>query len=57
MIYVSSIALMKKVAIVGAFWAMSIAVTEMLLNRLMIAYLPGAARTPRTTCRRRSCGC
>jgi predicted RND superfamily exporter protein len=37
---VSSIALMKKVAIFGAFWAMSIAVTEMLLNRLMIAYFP-----------------
>ena len=37
---VSSIALMKKVAIFGAFWALSIAVTEMLLNRLMIAYFP-----------------
>jgi predicted RND superfamily exporter protein len=44
-IYVSSIALMKKVAIVGAFWAMSIAVTEMLLNRLMIAYLPAPKNT------------
>jgi hypothetical protein len=44
-IYVSSIALMKKVAIVGAFWAMSIAVTEMLLNRLMIAYLPAPKDT------------
>jgi predicted RND superfamily exporter protein len=37
---VSSIALMKKVAMFGAFWALSIAVTEMLLNRLMIAYFP-----------------
>jgi predicted RND superfamily exporter protein len=37
---VSSIALMKKVALFGAFWALSIAVTEMLLNRLMIAYFP-----------------
>lgn len=37
---VSSIALMKKVAIFGAFWALSIAVTEMLLNRLMIVYFP-----------------
>jgi predicted RND superfamily exporter protein len=37
---VSSIALMKKVAIFGAFWALSIVVTEMLLNRLMIAYFP-----------------
>ncbi len=44
-IYVSSIALMKKVAIVGAFWALSIAVTEMLLNRLMIAYLPAPKDT------------
>ena len=31
---------MKKVAIFGAFWALSIVVTEMLLNRLMIAYFP-----------------
>jgi predicted RND superfamily exporter protein len=37
---VSSIALMKKVAMVGAFWALSIVITEMLLNRLMIAYFP-----------------
>jgi len=37
---VSSIALMKKVAIFGAFWAVSIAVTEMLLNRLLILYFP-----------------
>jgi predicted RND superfamily exporter protein len=37
---VSSIALMKKVAIFGAFWALSIAVTEMLLNRLLIVYFP-----------------
>jgi len=37
---VSSIALMKKVAMFGAFWALSIAVTEMLLNRLMIVYFP-----------------
>jgi len=37
---ISSIALMKKVAIFGAFWALSIAVTEMLLNRLMIVYFP-----------------
>ncbi len=37
---VSSIFLMKKVAMFGAFWALSIAVTEMLLNRLMIAYFP-----------------
>ncbi len=37
---VSSIALMKKVALFGFFWAMSIIVTEMLLNRLMIAYFP-----------------
>jgi predicted RND superfamily exporter protein len=40
---VSSIALMKKVAMFGAFWALSIAVTEMLLNRLMIAYFPAPA--------------
>ena len=37
---VSSIALMKKVAIFGAFWALSIVVTEMLLNRLLIVYFP-----------------
>jgi predicted RND superfamily exporter protein len=48
-IYVSSIALMKKVAIVGAFWAMSIAVTEMLLNRLMIAYFPAPKNTSHYT--------
>jgi predicted RND superfamily exporter protein len=39
-IAVSSIALMKKLAIFGAFWAMSIIVTEMLLNRLLIVYFP-----------------
>jgi predicted RND superfamily exporter protein len=39
-IWVSSIALMKKVALFGGFWAISIVVTEMLLNRLMIVYLP-----------------
>ncbi len=44
-IYVSSIALMKKVALLGAFWALSIAVTEMLLNRLMIAYFPAPKDT------------
>jgi predicted RND superfamily exporter protein len=37
---VSSIALMKKVAIFGAFWALSIVVTVMLLNRLLILYFP-----------------
>jgi predicted RND superfamily exporter protein len=37
---VCSIALMKKVAIFGAFWAVSILVTEMLLNRLLIVYFP-----------------
>jgi predicted RND superfamily exporter protein len=42
---VSSIALMKKVALFGFFWAMSIIVTEMLLNRLMIAYLPAPKDT------------
>ena len=42
---VSSIALMKKVAIFGAFWALSIAITEMLLNRLMIAYFPAPKKT------------
>ena len=31
---------MKKLALFAAFWAVSIAVTEMLLNRLMIAYFP-----------------
>jgi len=41
---VSSIFLMKKVAMFGAFWAMSIAITEMLLNRLMIAYFPAPAK-------------
>jgi predicted RND superfamily exporter protein len=39
-IWVSSIYLMKKLALFAAFWAISIAVTEMLLNRLMIAYFP-----------------
>jgi predicted RND superfamily exporter protein len=42
---VSSIALMKKVAVFGAFWALSIAVTEMLLNRLLILYFPPPSRT------------
>ena len=42
---VSSIALMQKVAFFGAFWALSIAVTEMLLNRLMIAYFPAPKST------------
>jgi predicted RND superfamily exporter protein len=42
---VSSIALMKKVAIFGAFWSMSIIFTEMLLNRLMIMYLPAPKDT------------
>jgi len=42
---VSSIALMKKVALFGFFWALSIIVTEMLLNRLMIAYLPPPKNT------------
>jgi predicted RND superfamily exporter protein len=42
---VSSIALMKKVAIFGAFWSMSIIFTEMLLNRLMIMYMPAPTNT------------
>jgi predicted RND superfamily exporter protein len=42
---VSSIALMQKVAMFGAFWALSIVVTEMLLNRLMIAYFPAPKST------------
>ena len=42
---VSSIALMQKVAFFGAFWALSIAITEMLLNRLMIAYFPAPKST------------
>jgi len=42
---VSSIALMKKIAIFGSFWALSIAVTEMLLNRLMIVYMPAPSST------------
>jgi len=42
---VSSIALMKKVAIFGAFWSISIIFTEMLLNRLMIMYLPAPKDT------------
>lgn len=41
---VSSIALMKKVAFFGAFWALSIVVTEMLLNRLLILYFPAPRR-------------
>jgi predicted RND superfamily exporter protein len=44
-IYVSSIALMKKVALIGTVWAMSILITEMLLNRLMIMYFPAPKRT------------
>ena len=44
-IYVSSIALMKKVALIGTVWAMSILVTEMLLNRLMIMYFPAPRQT------------
>ena len=39
-IWISSIALMKKVALIGTFWAMSIVVTEMFLNRLLIMYFP-----------------
>ena len=35
---------MKKVAFFGAFWALSIIVTEMLLNRLLIVYFPAPAR-------------
>ncbi len=46
---VSSIALMQKVASFGAFWALSIAVTEMLLNRLMIAYFPAPSSTKHYT--------
>src|SRR5262245_2859681 len=42
---VSSIALMKKVAIFGAFWSMAIIFTEMLLNRLMIMYMPAPKDT------------
>jgi predicted RND superfamily exporter protein len=42
---VSSIALMKKVAIFGAFWSISIIFTEMLLNRLMIMYFPAPKDT------------
>jgi predicted RND superfamily exporter protein len=42
---VSSIALMKKVAIFGAFWSIAIIFTEMLLNRLMIMYLPAPRDT------------
>ncbi|HTO53240.1 MAG TPA: MMPL family transporter [Myxococcota bacterium] len=42
---VSSIALMKKVAIFGAFWSIAIIFTEMLLNRLMIAYFPAPKDT------------
>jgi predicted RND superfamily exporter protein len=44
-IYVSSIALMKKVALIGTVWALSILVTEMLLNRLMIMYFPAPKQT------------
>jgi predicted RND superfamily exporter protein len=43
-IAISSIALMKKVAYFGAFWATSILVTGMLLNRLLILYLPAPRR-------------
>ncbi len=39
-IWISSIALMKKVALIGTFWAMSIVVTEMFLKRLLIMYFP-----------------
>ena len=39
-IWISSIALMKKVALIGTFWALSIVVTEMFLNRLLIMYFP-----------------
>ena len=46
---ISSIFLMKKVAIFGAFWALSIAVTEMLLNRLMIAYFPAPKKVQHYT--------
>jgi len=42
---VSSIALMKKVAIFGAFWSIAIIFTEMLLNRLMIMYMPAPKDT------------
>ncbi len=42
---VSSIFLMKKLALFGAFWELSIIVTEMLLNRLLIVFFP----PPRTT--------
>jgi predicted RND superfamily exporter protein len=42
---VSSIALMKKIAIFGAFWSMAIIFTEMLLNRLMIMYMPAPSDT------------
>ncbi len=37
---ICSIALMKKVAIFGAFWALSLIVTGLLLNRLLISYFP-----------------
>jgi predicted RND superfamily exporter protein len=46
---VSSIALMKKVALIGAFWAASIVVTEMLLNRLMISFFPAPKSTQHYT--------
>ena len=46
---VSSIALMKKVAMFGAFWALSIAITEMLLNRLLIMYFPAPKSTKHYT--------
>jgi len=42
---ICSIALMKKVAAFGAFWALSLIVTGMLLNRIMLSYFPA----PRTT--------
>jgi predicted RND superfamily exporter protein len=37
---ICSIALMKKVATFGAFWALSLLVTGMLLNRLLISFFP-----------------
>jgi len=42
---ICSIALMKKVATFGAFWALSLIVTGMLLNRILLSYFPA----PRTT--------
>jgi predicted RND superfamily exporter protein len=37
---ICSIALMQKVATFGAFWALSLIVTGMLLNRILISYFP-----------------